>query len=120
MGIDKGAALLMGTEKTEKRVISRQTAELIERMMIRTMTHGTGNNITTSAVSAGKTGSAESSADGLSVVHGWFVGYFPAHSSPEYTIAVFVEDGRSGRGSALPLFKSVEEYLEQTKTLGMR
>jgi peptidoglycan glycosyltransferase/penicillin-binding protein 2 len=110
-GVDKGVALLMETDKTEKRAVSRATAELIEQMMIRTMTHGTGNNITTSAISAGKTGSAESSMDGVRAVHGWFTGYFPAGSRPEYTIAVFVEDGRSGRGAALPLFKSVEEYL---------
>ncbi|MCL2436573.1 MAG: hypothetical protein FWD00_00895, partial [Clostridiales bacterium] len=66
-------------------------------------------------------GSAEASLNGRPVVHAWFTGYFPVGSSPEYTIAVFVEDGRSGRGAAVPLFKRVEEYLaNRTKTFGQQ
>ena len=120
-GMDTGVTLLMDTEQTEQRVISRQTAEAIEQMMKTTMVSGTGNNITTSAISGGKTGSAEASLNGRPVVHAWFTGYFPVGSSPEYTIAVFVEDGRSGRGAAVPLFKRVEEYLaNRTKTFGQQ
>lgn len=43
----------------------------------------------------GKTGSAEAGED---VTHGWFVGW-----QDDVAFAVFVEDGRSGSGAAVPL-----------------
>ncbi len=40
---------------------------------------------------AGKTGTAQTSKD----PHGWFIGFFP-YQKPQYTIAVFLENGGSG------------------------
>jgi cell division protein FtsI/penicillin-binding protein 2 len=48
----------------------------------------------------GKTGTAEA---GPEVTHGWFVGW-----QRDLAIAIFVEDGRSGSGAAVPL---AEEFL---------
>jgi len=110
MGVNKGVCLLKDTEKMEEYIISAHTARKLNEMMIATMEYGTGDNITTSAIVAGKTGSAEAYSRGEKVVHGWFTGFFPAED-PKYTITVFVENGRSGRLSAVPIFEKIEKYL---------
>ena len=55
---------------------------------------------------AGKTGSAQSKDKEKLLVHGWFTGYYP-QVSPKYAITVFVYDGKSGSGSAVPVFKDI-------------
>lgn len=120
-GIDHGLSLIKGTTeggKTEylekrpsKRVIKEETADLISELMVDTVNYGTANNLSGAGVTiAGKTGSAEAYYHGEMVVHGWFTGFFPAEE-PKYVITVFVESGGSGRGSAVPLFRQMVEYL---------
>ncbi|HYE69193.1 MAG TPA: penicillin-binding protein 2 [Anaerovoracaceae bacterium] len=120
-GIDHSLSLIKGTTeggKTEylekgpsKRVIKEETANLISELMVDTVNYGTANNLSGAGVTiAGKTGSAEASYHGEMVVHGWFTGFFPAEE-PKYVITVFVESGGSGRGSAVPLFRQMVEYL---------
>ncbi len=120
-GIDHGLSLIKGTtdggavEYLEKapsrRVIKKETADLIKELMVDTVNYGTANNLSNAGVTiAGKTGSAEASYHGEMVVHGWFTGFFPAEE-PQYVITVFVESGGSGRGSAVPLFRQMVEYL---------
>jgi peptidoglycan glycosyltransferase/penicillin-binding protein 2 len=53
---------------------------------------------------AGKTGSAETGDS--EVVHAWFAGYFPCRE-PRYSIAVFVENGKSGGKVAAPIFAQI-------------
>ena len=121
-GIDHGLSLIKGTtengeiqyeeKRPSKRVLSKQTSDLITEMMIDTVNYGTANNLTGAGISiAGKTGSAEASYHGEMVVHGWFTGFFPA-DDPEYVITVFIESGGSGRASAVPLFQQMVEYLK--------
>lgn len=121
-GIDHGLSLIRGTteggkityfEKEQpRRVISRKTADTIKQLMVDTVDYGTASNLTGTGVTiAGKTGSAEASHRGEKVVHGWFTGFFPAED-PKYVITVFVESGGSGRGSAVPLFHQMVEYLK--------
>lgn len=120
-GIDRGLSLIKGTiedgvtdyvdRPIPRRVISNSTAELITDLMVDTVDYGTANNLTDVGVTvAGKTGSAEAAYHGEMVVHGWFTGFFPAEE-PQYVITVFVESGGSGRGSAVPLFRQMAEYL---------
>ncbi len=120
-GVDYGLSLIKGTteggeieyleKKPSKRVLKRETAEFIRDFMVDTVNYGTANNLLCEGVAiAGKTGSAEASYHGELVVHGWFTGFFPA-GEPEYVITVFVESGGSGRGSAVPLFRQMVEYL---------
>lgn len=120
-GIDNGLSLIKGTTEGGKttyyknnksrRVISRTTAETIKQLMVDTVDYGTASNLSDSDITiAGKTGSAEASHHGEKVVHGWFTGFFPAED-PQYVITVFVESGGSGRGSAVPLFHQMVEYL---------
>lgn len=120
-GIDHGLSLIQGTtdggeveylkKQDPRRVITKETASLITDLMIDTVNYGTANNLSGAGVTiAGKTGSAEASYHGKMVVHGWFTGFFPAED-PKYVITVFVESGGSGRGSAVPLFRQMVEYL---------
>lgn len=121
-GMDYGLSLIRGTteggaikyvkKEPAKRVIKKETAVLIKEMMVDTVQYGTANNLSISGITvAGKTGSAEASRHGEMVVHGWFTGFFPAEE-PKYVITVFVESGGSGRGSAVPLFRQMVEYLD--------
>jgi peptidoglycan glycosyltransferase/penicillin-binding protein 2 len=121
-GIDYGLTLIKSVTAGGKtfvqprtapnRIIKKETADLITQLMVDTVNYGTANNLTESGITiAGKTGSAEASYHGEKVVHGWFTGFFPAED-PRYVITVFVESGGSGRGSAVPLFRQMTEYLD--------
>jgi penicillin-binding protein 2 len=57
---------------------------------------------------AGKTGTAETGfrINGRRIKHTWFVAYAP-FQNPRYAVAVFVDDGTSGRTSCAPLAKIV-------------
>lgn len=62
----------------------------------------------------GKTGTAESSRDGIPVTHGWFTGFCMDFSHP-YALCVLVEeidDGQSGGTSAALIAKDIFEYLK--------
>jgi len=120
-GVDRGLSLIKGTteggtveyfkKQAPRRVIKKETADFITELMVDTVNYGTANNLSGTGVTiAGKTGSAEASYHGELVVHGWFTGFFPAEE-PRYVITVFVESGGSGRGSAVPLFRQMVEYL---------
>ncbi len=100
--------------KVSVNVISEETAEAITRMMRQTVRYGTARGIDSEIEAAGKTGSAETGTQEGAAVHGWFTGFFPA-SDPKYTITVFIENGRSGRASAVPVFKSIVSEMEVTE-----
>lgn len=99
-------------EKNCIRIISRNSAKKISDMMDETVQTGTANNLGKiySWEAAGKTGSAQSSYRNIEVVHAWFTGYIPSND-PQYIITVFIEDGKSGRQAAIPVFKEISEYL---------
>ena len=124
-GVDKGVTLVSeiidsdGTSiqvdlPPQKRIISKDIAYTITEMMKETVQSGTADNLGQIFQwnVAGKTGSAESVYNNKEVVHGWFTGFLPA-DEPEYIITVFVEDGKSGRNSAVPVFKKIGEFLYQ-------
>ncbi|WP_065821182.1 peptidoglycan D,D-transpeptidase FtsI family protein [Thermoclostridium stercorarium] len=93
-----------------KRVISRETATALMKMMEATVEYGTGKraDIWGYGGSAGKTGSAETGMfdDERQIIHAWFTGYFP-YAEPKYAMCVFVEDGTGGGTSAAPVFAEI-------------
>lgn len=118
-GIDQRLSLIRGTIEGVKgtvllshtgsaRIITRETAGAIRDMMTETVLYGTADNLALpeGTTAAGKTGSAEAVAGGNHTVHSWFTGYTPA-ADPQYVITVFVENGGSGRKSAVPLFEKL-------------
>lgn len=93
-----------------KRVLSKTTAERIQGLMEGVVSGGTGNkaNLENGWGAGGKTGSAETGQyiDGEKIVQAWFVGYFPA-KNPKYSVAVLIEDGKSGGEAAAPVFAEI-------------
>jgi len=93
-----------------KRVISKETASALMKMMEATVEYGTGQRADIGGYggSAGKTGSAETGmfAEERQIIHAWFTGYFP-YVEPKYAMCVFVEDGTGGGTSAAPVFAEI-------------
>lgn len=102
-----------GNFSQERQIISPETAKLLQQWMVATVEVGTADNysIANAQSAGGKTGSAQSTANGEKVVHAWFSGFVPAED-PRYVISVLVEDGGSGRATAVPLFEKVSQILE--------
>lgn len=99
------------------RVMNAQTAQRLEKEMIRVVKSGTGTRaaLSNGYVVAGKTGSAEASNDKSIESHAWFVGYITNENAP-YAISVVVENGGSGGGVAAPLAKKT---LQKAINLGL-
>jgi peptidoglycan glycosyltransferase len=55
---------------------------------------------------AGKTGSAEYSANGYDGTHSWFVG-FSNVENPDLVVVVIAEDGGTGSSTAVPIAAQV-------------
>ena len=109
----------MGQEKRrlrvfgQQRVISENTAKIIQKMMINTNIYGTGTTAYVDGFgSGGKTGSAQTGwfVDGQRYQHGWYTGFFP-QENPEFAMCVFVENGKSGSETAAPIFKEIAEII---------
>jgi len=88
------------------RIISKETADKVKKLMEAVTLNGTGTEAVVGYYggAGGKTGSAETGSK--DIVHAWFAGYFPA-TEPRYSVAVFVEDGRMGGKSAAPVFAEI-------------
>jgi len=96
-----------------RRIISKETADKIKKLMEAVTVSGTGTEAVMGYYggAGGKTGSAETGSK--NIVHAWFAGYFPA-AEPRYSVAVFVEDGRLGGKSAAPVFAEIaREMIEK-------
>ena len=100
----------------ERQVISKETADLVYKMMIKTNISGTGTSGYVENVgSGGKTGSAQTGwvVNGERYQHAWYTGFFPANN-PQFTMCVFVENGKSGSEAAAPIFKKIGERIVNT------
>lgn len=114
-GIDPGIKIVPG-ENADEEILDPETASVLQEMMEKTIENGTGSGMELPVKAGAKTGSAESTQNSNEVVHGWITGYVPA-DNPEYIITVFVENGRSGRGAAGPLFSQMIRYLHESGTM---
>ncbi|MDR1101371.1 MAG: hypothetical protein LBL34_03340 [Clostridiales bacterium] len=94
----------------EVRAIKPKTAETIKSMMLEAVQSGTGKNAMIEGVDVGgKTASAETGwlgDDGTTMTHGWFGGFF-RHKNTMYVCVVLAEDGKTGSGSAVPIFSEI-------------
>ena len=107
---DRGEKIRNIKSQAWERVLKKETAEALHKMMKMTVEDGTGRlaDINGFGGSAGKTGSAETGwvQDNRDILHAWFVGYFPV-VNPRYAMCVFIEDGTSGGKSAAPVFAEI-------------
>ena len=96
------------------RIMSGKTADVLMKMMYKTVEEGTGKSGKPNNVSAaGKTATAETgmiNKNGQKINQTWFVGATNINN-PEYVIAVLVEDGLSGSTSAAPIFKRIVDRI---------
>lgn len=92
------------------RVLSKEVCDRIKYLMEKVTVSGTGikANLDKYGGAGAKTGSAETGQyiNGEKVVHAWFAGYFP-RLDPRYSVAVFVENGKSGGSVAAPIFEEI-------------
>ncbi len=96
------------------RIMSGKTADILMKMMYKTVEEGTGKSGKPDNVSAaGKTATAETgmiNKNGQKINQAWFVGATNINN-PEYVIAVLVEDGETGSVSAAPIFKRIVDRI---------
>ncbi|MCU6761297.1 penicillin-binding transpeptidase domain-containing protein [Brotonthovivens ammoniilytica] len=97
-------------------MISKEEAGILQELMEEVVNSGTASKLSGQSYSAaGKTGSAEfGTVKGHS--HAWFVGYGSKDSYNDIAIAVIVEDGGSGSGTAVPIAKKVFDKYFNTKS----
>ncbi len=111
---DQGRIVTVLPPSKTKRVIKRDTAIILQQMMLLTTKEGTGTKAwVPEGGSAGKTSSAETGAldeAGNQIVNAWFTGYVPTER-PQYVISVLAEGGIYGGQVAAPVFKEIGEYL---------
>ncbi len=108
------------------RVLSNETADTLQKLMMGVMTDGTASHIQWEVPVFGKSGTAEAVLRGAAVKNCWFTGFCEVEIEDEgketegrsdksvkrYVITVFVEDGVSGSSTALPIFRNIVEYLD--------
>ncbi len=95
------------------RVIDEKVAEGLRQLCVATVNEGTGKAACPTGSSAGgKTSSAQTGVfdekKGVEVLNTYFAGFFPAED-PQYAIAVFAENGKSGGATCAPVFKALCE-----------
>ncbi len=122
-GLDVKATLYprARSERERKRLISSPTAALLDEMMREVMASGSGAIGDAGGGTAagkwllsarGKTGTAEALWQGEAVSNCWFTGYFTV-GDRRYAVTVLVERGVSGSATALPVFRSVADFLAE-------
>ncbi|MCQ2560278.1 MAG: penicillin-binding protein 2, partial [Clostridia bacterium] len=106
--IQKGENVQSLPREKGRRAISVPTALTLQKLLIKVVENGVGQNAALSSGGCGgKTGSAEV---GDGTINAWFSGFLPA-SNPQYIIAVLIREGESGSATAAPLFKQIGEAL---------
>jgi penicillin-binding protein 2 len=112
--IDREGNKQMLTRPTKKQVISPQTAQILQQLMEKVITEGTGRTAFLTEVSvAGKTATSQTGnydQDGNEILNTWFAGFFPA-DNPRWAIVVLVEGGKSGAENAAPVFKTIAHQI---------
>ncbi len=101
-----GAERLAFTAQPYRTCMDKGTAGILRGYMRAVVTEGTGRRAAVQGMTiCGKTGTADSSADGKPVSYGWFIGFAEDEDLP-YAVCVLVEDldaGASGGSAAAPI-----------------
>lgn len=101
-----GKVLEKNSPSVYRRLMSQKEAEAMSALMEDVVQEGTGRKLKDrSYTAAGKTGSAEFSAN-KEESHAWFTGFAPAED-PEIAVTVIVERAGSGSDYAVPLARRV-------------
>ena len=94
------------SNKTED-IISPYSLTKIKELMKNVSKEGTGKELNDLPDGCGvKTGTAQSTVDGVKVNHSWITGFYP-ENEPKYAITVLVEGNKNGNKHSLPIFKEI-------------
>lgn len=113
-----GQTALNYTQKSSTPVISKRTATLLKKFMVKCVENGTGRPGFPDVGGAGaKTGTAETGwkKDSRSVTQAWYTGFYPAEQ-PRYAIIVLTEDGHGGGSTSGPVFKAIANGLAKLES----
>ena len=98
----------------QERILSKETAEFLQSMMVMTTLSGTAQSPSLDSVGGAgcKTGTAQTGwSDGETTkVHSWITGFFPAEH-PKYALCIFVENGENEKVSASEIFKKTVQQI---------
>ena len=108
-----GTVRMRYTSKVYRTVCTPATAQILDGYMKDVVKNGTGTRARVDGLTiAGKTGSAEGSANGQDVTHAWFTGYIDSDRYP-YAVSVLVEAGGTGGSVAAPVAQKIFKYLKE-------
>lgn len=107
---EKGELVKFNSVEPPKRVIRKETARQVQRIMAAVLEYGTGQEAQPSCKAAGKTGTVQNSEGEDRPDHAWFAGYAPLNN-PRYVIVVFCEKGISGGRTAAPIFREIMDTI---------
>ena len=108
-----GTVRMRYTSKVYRTVCTPATAQILDGYMKDVVKNGTGTRAKVDGLTiAGKTGSAEGSANGQDVTHAWFTGYIDSDRYP-YAVSVLVEAGGTGGSVAAPVAQKIFTYLKE-------
>lgn len=112
--LDKNILKVFKQTKSEE-IISPYTSTLIKEMMKNVSKEGTAKNLNDLEYGSGvKTGTAQSTLNGVEVNHGWITGFYP-ENQPKYVITIIVEGTKDGNKSAIPIFKEICQKINKNK-----
>ena len=117
-----GVQRLSYTSNVYRTALTAETAAKLKSYMRSVVTGGTGSRAAVSGMTiCGKTGTADSTADGQAITYGWFIGFNDDDSLP-FAVAVLVEDideNTSGGTTAAPIagqiFAWLRDHAEQVQ-----
>lgn len=103
---DKNIIKAFKNSKSEE-IISPYIITQIKEIMKSVSKEGTAKELNELEGGCGvKTGTAQSSLNGVSINHGWITGFYPSEKA-KYAITVLVEGTESESKSAIPIFKEI-------------
>lgn len=106
----EGELIEFNHSEAEIRVIKKETARQVQRMMAAVLEYGTGREGQPACKGAGKTGTVQNSEGKALPDHAWFAGYAPLNE-PRYAVVVFCEKGASGGKTAAPIFRKIVDKI---------
>lgn len=113
-----GDTVAQSTPATYRQAMNPATAQQLQRLMVRAVEEGTGENAAIEGARVGgKTGTAEHGLGNSGTPYAWFISFAQAKDAirPGVAVAVVVEDASlargevSGGGSAAPIARAVME-----------
>lgn len=102
-------------ENAPTRVMSPETAQIMNEYLKSVLTDGTGETaLPKTTTAAGKTATAQTGKfeKGKEICQGWFCGYFPA-DNPKYTVVVFSEDTSRQNISCAQIFALIADSVSE-------